>query len=108
MIPLREPLIDQASALFRALGDASRLRLLKALLEAGEPLSQGAAAQAAELSQANASKHLACLVREGLVTRTQVGNTVLFAPVSPVVSSLCTLVCDHVSGRIQASFESLG
>ena len=108
MTPLREPLIDQASTLFRALGDASRLRILKALLEAGEPLSQGAVAKAADLSQANASKHLGCLVREGLVTRTQTGNTVHFAPVAPLVSNLCGLVCAHVSDRIQARYEALG
>jgi ArsR family transcriptional regulator len=106
--PLPEPLIDQASAIFRALGDESRLRLMKALLEAGEAQSQGALAEAAGLSQANASKHLACLVREGLVKREQEGNSVFYAPLNPLVHDLCSLVCGHVSKRIQASYRALG
>ena len=64
-------------------------------------------AEAAGLSQANASKHLACLVRVGLVTRNPEGNTVIFKPVLPLVSELCDLVCTHVSDRAKASYHAL-
>ena len=52
---LSNPMIEEVSGLFSALGDASRLKILRSLLESKEPLSQGAVAEAAGLSQANAS-----------------------------------------------------
>ncbi len=102
-----DTMIDEVSCLFGALGDASRLKILRALLDAKEPLSQGGVAEVAGLSQANASKHLACLVRVGLVTRNPEGNTVYFSPILPLVSELCDLVCGHVSDRAKASYRAL-
>ena len=105
--PLSDAMIDEATGLFGALGDASRLKILRVLLEAQNPLSQGAVAEASGLSQANASKHLGCLVRVGLVTREPEGNAVYFRPVLPLVSDLCSLVCDHVSDRAKANYNAL-
>ncbi|MBI3130782.1 MAG: winged helix-turn-helix transcriptional regulator [Acidobacteria bacterium] len=104
---LNDTMIGEVTGLFGALGDQSRLRILRALLDAKKPLSQGAVAEKAELSQANASKHLACLVRVGLVTREQEGNTVYFSPILPLVSQLCDLVCGHVTDRVKASYKAL-
>ena len=105
--PLPEPLLEQATGIFRALGDESRLRLLRALLDADEALSQGALAKAAGLSQANASKHLACLVREGLVSRAQEGNAVYFEIQTPMVGELCAMVCGFATKRIQTKYRAL-
>jgi len=105
---LNDAMIEEITGLFAALGDASRLRLLRALLDAEGPLSQRELAQASGLSQANASKHLACLARVGLVTRQQSGNTVFFAPVLPLVADLCGLVCDHAAHRARTTFQALG
>ena len=104
---LNDPMIHEVSQLFRALGDEPRQRLLRILLEAGQPLSQKALAEAAGLSQANASKHLIYLAACGLVTREPQGNLVLFSPVSPLVNDLCGMVCAHVTRRITTSYESL-
>ncbi|HJW71580.1 MAG TPA: metalloregulator ArsR/SmtB family transcription factor [Geothrix sp.] len=104
---LSNPMIDEASCIFSALGDASRLKILRALLDAKEPLSQGSVAETAGLSQANASKHLACLVRVGLVNREPEGNAVFFSPIMPLVGTLCELVCDHVSDRVRTSYRAL-
>ena len=106
--PMTNPMIEEVSELFAALGDASRLKILRSLLEAGEPLSQGALAEAAGLSQANASKHLACLTRVGLVTREPQGNSVFFKPVLPLVEDICGLVCGHVSERVRSTYKALG
>jgi DNA-binding transcriptional ArsR family regulator len=76
-------MIDEASGIFAALGDPSRLRILQVLLEAEAPLNQGVVAARAHLAQANASKHLSCLVRTGLLTRSQEGNTSITYPYSP-------------------------
>ena len=102
-----DAMIDEVSGLFAALGDASRLRILRTLLDAGQPLSQGQVAEAAGLSQANASKHLSCLVRTGLVVRAPEGNVVFFTPVMPLVGNLCELVCGHVSDRARAAYQAL-
>lgn len=103
-----DAMIDEVSGLFAALGDSSRLKILRTLLEAGAPLNQGALAERTGLSQANASKHLSCLARVGLVQRQPKGNTVLFEPVLPLVSDLCSLVCDHVTDRAKATYQALG
>ncbi len=105
--PLTDPMISEVSVLFSALGDISRLKVLRALLGTGEPLSQGDVAKSAGLSQANASKHLACLVRSGLVRREPEGNVVYFSLVQPMVSNLCDLVCGHVSTRAKSSYQAL-
>lgn len=104
---LSNPMIDEVSGLFSALGDASRLKILRSLLDSKGPLSQGAVADASGLSQANASKHLACLVRVGLVSREPEGNAVYFMPVMPLVGELCDLVCGHVSDRARVTYKAL-
>lgn len=102
-----DAMIDEVSGLFAALGDSSRLKILRTLLEAGAPLNQGALAERTGLSQANASKHLACLVRMGLVQREPSGNTVFYHPVLPLVGDLCQLVCGHASTRARQSYQAL-
>ncbi len=104
---LSNAMIDEVGDLFRALGDSSRLRILKCLLSKEEPLSQGALADVAGLSQANASKHLACMVRVGLVTRESKGNTVYFSPSLPLAKDLCNLVCGHVTERTTRAYHAL-
>ena len=47
--PLSDTMIDQVSQLFLALGDASRLKILRTLQEAKTAMSQGALAQATGL-----------------------------------------------------------
>jgi len=104
---LTDPMIDEVSRLFLALGDPSRLKILRCLLENGAPMSQGAIADCTGLSQANASKHLAFLVRVGLATRDPQGNAVYFNPVMPLVGNLCDLVCGHVTDRVKAAYQAL-
>jgi DNA-binding transcriptional ArsR family regulator len=105
--PLSDPMIEEVSRLFLALGDPSRLKILRCLLEAREPLSQGAVAEATGLSQANASKHLAFLVRVGLANREPQGNAVFFSPVMPLGGQVCDLMCGHVADRVKAAYHAL-
>ena len=105
---LTDAMIRELTGIFDALGDPSRLRILRALLDAGGPMSQGAVADATGLSQANASKHLACLVRAGLVTREPEGTSVYFEPVNPLVKKLCDIVSDHAAARTRRAYKDLG
>lgn len=100
-------MLDEVGRLFGTLGDPSRLRILRALLASPEPLTQGAIADAAGLSQPNASKHLALLAQAGLVSREPRGSAVYFQPATPVVSAVCTLACRHVARRIQSVYAAL-
>ena len=104
---LSDPMIEQVSQLFLALGDPSRLKILRTLQEAKTAMSQGALAQATGLSQANASKHLSQLVRVGLVTREAEGNTVFYQAVMPLVEQLCEMVCGHVTERIKNAYKAI-
>jgi DNA-binding transcriptional ArsR family regulator len=104
---LPEPTISEVSRLFRALGDGPRLRILRSLLEAEQPLPQKALAEICGLSQANASKHLILLAEAGLVTREPRGNLVLYRPVLPLVAEVCALACAYVAKRITTSYQSI-
>ena len=107
-IPINDQVLEDVSRIFGSLGDVSRLKLLRALLDAHAALSQGALMERTGLSQANASKHLAFLVQVGLVTREPRGNLVFFLPVSPFVDNVCALVCGHVTERIHKAYRALG
>ncbi|MDP2875660.1 MAG: metalloregulator ArsR/SmtB family transcription factor [Holophaga sp.] len=106
-IHIGDQIINEVSQIFGSLGDVSRLKILRTLLEADEPLCQGSLVEKTGLSQANASKHLALLVRVGLVAREQQGNLVFFKPVRPIVDNVCDLVCGHATARIQDAYRSL-
>lgn len=62
--------------LFRGLGDLSRLATLVTLRDG--PLTVGEIVARTHLSQPNASMHLACLARCGLVTWTREGRFVRY------------------------------
>ncbi|HWQ08995.1 MAG TPA: metalloregulator ArsR/SmtB family transcription factor [Holophaga sp.] len=106
-VPLSNPMIDEAGKLFQAMGDPSRLKLLRALMTSPGPLAQHALAQAAGLSQANVSKHLACLAQSGLVDRERRGQQVLFRLSGSLVRELCGLVKNHVLTRSRSVYASL-
>lgn len=100
-------MIGEVTDIFGALGDQSRLSILRALLDAHESQSQGEMVEATGLSQANISKHLACLVRVGLVTREPRGSSVMYTPVLPLVSDICELICGHVTNRVKKRYKDL-
>ncbi len=105
--PLTDPMIEEAGRIFSALGDPSRLKLLRLLMATGEPMNQSALAEAAGLSPANTSKHLICLVQIGLVVREREGQQVTFRLAGPLVPEACRLVKAHVVHRMQSVYNSL-
>ena len=82
--------IERITELLRAMGDPSRLRLLRAL-DQGEACV-GELAQSTGLSNANTSKHLSVLRQVGLVAYTRMGNSKCFALTSTMVSEVCRTV----------------
>jgi ArsR family transcriptional regulator len=105
---LRQPstaTLDRLAQRFRLLGDAVRLRLLHSLAD-GEK-SVGDLVQAAETGQANVSKHLALLLREGLVERRKQGLQVFYRVADPEFFALCDLVCGSLEGRLSEQLSAL-
>lgn len=73
--------------LFRALGDATRLRLLEVLLEEGE-LHQMDLVRRLGAPQARVSEHLSCLVWCGFVQRRTEGRRTLYRVANRQVRTL--------------------
>ncbi len=105
----RELLSDQALALvaarFRALGEASRLRLLSLLMEGERSVRQ--LMEETGFEQPNVSRHLATLRREGMVERRGEGNRAFYRIRDATVVELCRVVCDGLADRLSGDLDAL-
>jgi ArsR family transcriptional regulator len=79
------------SARFKALAEPMRLRILDALRR--RELTVGELVAITGANQANTSKHLALLHREGFVRRRREGLHVFYRVSDPAVFDLCDVVC---------------
>jgi DNA-binding transcriptional ArsR family regulator len=86
--------LDTVAEYFGALAVPLRLKILNALRE-GE-LNVGELTERLECSQANVSKHLSVLARNGLVERTSRGTNVYYSIADPRTYQLCDLVCGQI------------
>jgi DNA-binding transcriptional ArsR family regulator len=89
--------LELVATRFRALGDATRLALLQALFEAERTVQE--LTLTAGTSQANASKHLALLLEQGLVARRRAGLFTYYRIADPTLEKLCGLVCGSLAER---------
>ena len=78
--------LTPAAALFRSLGDPTRLAIVRRL--AVEPARVTDLVEAVGLSQSTVSKHLACLRDCGLVASDPVGRASLFRLTQPALVDL--------------------
>jgi DNA-binding transcriptional ArsR family regulator len=86
------------AALFRVLGDASRCRLVYALLER-EEICVGELAAALGMSESNVSHHLSVLRAHGLVRFRREGKQVFYGPDDEHIRLLLDLTREHVRHR---------
>ena len=84
--------IDAVALLLGALGEPSRLRIVRALWDG--PSAVGQIVADSGLKQANVSKQLGLLVDAGILTRRREGLSVIYAIALPMVRELCSLVCE--------------
>jgi DNA-binding transcriptional ArsR family regulator len=96
-------LIEHVAERFRVLGDATRLRILRVLIDEGE-LTVGELVDHIGCSQPNVSKHLKVLADAGIVDRRAVGTAAHYSATDPSLLELCELVCDRL--RVQARHDS--
>jgi ArsR family transcriptional regulator len=89
-------LLDRVAQRFKILGEPIRLQILNFLMVHGEMCVN----QLVELSghnQANVSKHLNMMAREGILKRRKEGLKVYYKIDDPSIHGICMLVC----GRLQ-------
>ena len=90
---------------FRALGDATRLALLQALFDGERTVQE--LCELSGASQANASKHLALLLEQGLVARRRDGLYTRYRVNDATLQRLCGLVCASLAERHETVRASL-
>jgi DNA-binding transcriptional ArsR family regulator len=95
--------LDQVAAKFRALGDSTRLAILRALMEGERNVSQ--VVEETGRGQANISKQLKLLAEAGLVARRKQGLQVFYRLSDPLVERLCRLVCETIAQEAQQNIE---
>ncbi len=85
----------RVATLFRVLADASRCRLVYALLRADE-VCVGDLAARLEMSESNVSHHLSVLRAHGLVRHRREGKQVFYAPDDEHIRLLLDMTLEHV------------
>lgn len=100
---LPEALLERIADRFRVLGDATRLAILRLLLDGGE-LNVGEIVERLSASQANVSKHLRILHDAGVVSRRAHGTAAYYRVADPSLTQICDLVCDRI--REQAADDA--
>ncbi len=87
--------IDEVARLFAILSDASRLKLLRALM--AEPMTVSDLIEATGMKQGNVSKHLGVLLTARFVAREREGNFARYSLADPKLHQLCELMCKRIA-----------
>lgn len=99
--PIALPEHELLARVFRALGDATRLRLLEVLLDLGEA-TQSELLEHVLVSQPRASEHLRCLQWCGFVGSRRDGRTVTYRVSDPRAASFVAMARDFLTGNAEA------
>jgi ArsR family transcriptional regulator len=83
---------EATAALFRALGDPARVRILNALATTAEPVCVCELIEPLELSQPTVSHHLKKLTNAGLLEREQRGKWAYYSLNPEATSTLAALL----------------
>jgi DNA-binding transcriptional ArsR family regulator len=91
---------------FKALSEASRLKLIHALK--GGEMSVSELVTETGLTQANASRHLQVLIDTGVLKRRKEGLNVFYAIADEGIFKLCENVCGSVQQRLARHVKAFG
>lgn len=94
-------LLEHVAERFRVLGDATRLGIIRTLLDDGE-LNVGQLVERLGTSQANVSKHLRVLHEAKIVSRRAEGTAAYYAVTDPSLMPVCAIVCDRLREQVAA------
>jgi ArsR family transcriptional regulator, lead/cadmium/zinc/bismuth-responsive transcriptional repressor len=90
----------RVATVFRVLGDASRCRLIYALLRRDE-ICVGELADQLGMSESNVSHHLSVLRAHGLVRFRRAGKQVFYAPDDDHIRLLLDMTLEHVRHGVE-------
>ena len=90
-----DAMIERVARRFKILSEPIRLELLNLMQINGE-MSVQALVNASGHRQANVSKHLGLLAREGILSRRKKGLNVFYNIDDPSIQGLCLLVCGQI------------
>lgn len=93
-------LIDRVARRFKLLSEPVRLKLLSVLFTEGEMTVQELV-EASGQQQANVSKHLNLMAKEGILSRNKEGLFVYYAIQDSTVQGLCLLVTSRIRQEIE-------
>jgi DNA-binding transcriptional ArsR family regulator len=103
---LPDALIEQVAQRFKLLSEPMRLQLLN-LLQVHEEMSVQEVVEATGHRQANVSKHLGLMAREGLLRRRKAGLRVYYAIDDPKLRDMCLLVCGRLRQEAACAQEAM-
>ena len=103
MLTANTQLIELEAKFLRGFSDASRLAILRALLD--RPCTVGEIVERTGLSQSNASNHLGCLRDCGLVTTEQNGRFVVYALSDKRIARLLRLADEILADVAKGVYE---
>lgn len=106
MAHLTQHELERVADYFRALGDPTRLQILREIQ--GAERSVGELAAICGCSSANISRHLALLGRQGLVARVTRGTSAYHRIADETTHELCELVCGSIGRRLRQAADQLG
>lgn len=106
MKALDDRALDHVAEYFRALSEPLRLKILNTLHD--RPHNVGELTERLACSQANVSKHLAVLMRHGMVERDAQGTSAFYRIADPRIYDLCELVCGQMAQRFASQAQLLG
>jgi len=98
---LPPPYIERVADRFKLLSEPVRLALLNQLQVHGA-MNVQELVEATGQNQANVSKHLLLMAREGLLHRRKEGLNVYYSIKDPTIQSLCLLVCTQIRQEVAA------
>ena len=81
--------------ILKALGETTRFRIMRLLLETGKEICGCELVDSLEIPQYNLTKHLDILIHAGLVTSRKEGRWVYYSA-CPDNSSFCKSICDGI------------
>jgi DNA-binding transcriptional ArsR family regulator len=99
-----DTMITQMAQIFQIMGDESRLKILRTLM--GGPLTVNEIVASTGQSQANVSKHLSLLTRNGMLARRKQGTRVWYSIKDPMVIALCDAVCQNRSKATESHLKN--
>ncbi len=100
-------LLEKVATRFKLLSEPIRLQLLNILMSHGE-LCVTDLVELTGQTQANVSKHLNLLAREGILERRKEGLKVFYHIADPGIRQICEVMCDRIKEELNGLQKQLG